>query len=182
MRQTAMVLMALLASVSAAVACGVGPEVDDRQQQIEKLVTTPHFRSFETMHRSPEAKLIGKQLGIRSVKRTDRCVTCHYTPEVTSRGVKAQSGISCESCHGPSQFWVKGHNDYGGPTLKKETESLLKECEEIRRAVFKLGSLLREKATKQELQDFESKAQEWLVHEFITKKELDTTFDRYAKR
>ena len=93
------------------------------QQQIDKLVTTPHFKSFETMHRSAEAKQICKQLGIRSVKRTERCVRCHYTPEVTSRGVKAQSGISCESCHGPSQNWVKGHNDYGGLTVKRETET-----------------------------------------------------------
>ena len=93
------------------------------QQQIDKLLTTPHFKSFETMHRSAAAKQICKQLGIRSVKRTERCVRCHYTPEVTSRGIKAQSGISCESCHGPSQNWVKGHNDYGGLTVTRETET-----------------------------------------------------------
>ena len=83
------------------------------QQQIETLTRTSHFLTYETLHRSAASKAICKSLGIRSVKRSERCVRCHYTPEVSKRGVKAQSGISCESCHGPAQNWIKGHNDYG---------------------------------------------------------------------
>ena len=93
------------------------------KEQIDKLVATPHFKSYETLHRSAAAKQYCQQLGLRSVKRSERCVRCHYTPEVSSRGVKAQSGISCESCHGPAQNWIKGHNDYGGVTITKETET-----------------------------------------------------------
>ena len=93
------------------------------QQQIEKLVTTNHFKSYESLHRSPAAKAICKALGIRSVKRSERCVRCHFTPEVTKRGIRAQSGISCESCHGPAKNWVQGHNDYGGLEITRETET-----------------------------------------------------------
>ncbi len=93
------------------------------QQQVEKLMTTAHFKSFESVHRSPMAKQYCKKLGIRSIKRDQRCVRCHYTPEKTTRGIRAQSGISCESCHGPAKTWIQGHNDYGGLTVTKAQET-----------------------------------------------------------
>lgn len=90
--------------------------------QVEKLATTTHFTSFESTHRSPKAKEYCKQLGIRSIKRDQRCVRCHYTPEKSRRGVTAQSGVSCESCHGPAKHWAKVHNDYGGLLTTKARE------------------------------------------------------------
>lgn len=66
--------------------------------------------------------------------------------------------------------------------LKNETRSILEECEHIRKVVFKLGSSLRERVTKGEVEEFEKKVQEWPVHEYITKKELVPTFERYAKQ
>ena len=93
------------------------------QLQVDKLVTTVHFKSYETTHRSAQSRKICQQLGIRSIKRSERCIRCHYTPEISRRGVKAQSGISCESCHGPSKNWIKGHNDYGGLLVTKRRES-----------------------------------------------------------
>lgn len=94
------------------------------QMQVDKLVATEHFKSFETAHRSAKSKSYCKQLGIRSIKRDQRCVRCHYTPEKSTRGIRAQSGISCESCHGPARNWIQGHNDYGGLTVTKEQESV----------------------------------------------------------
>lgn len=66
--------------------------------------------------------------------------------------------------------------------LKKETKDLLAECEIIRKRVFALGSLLKEKATKQELIDFENKVHEWPTHEYFSFDELKHTFEKYAKR
>ena len=77
------------------------------EQQVEKLLTTTHFTSGESLHRTPKAKSYAKALGMRSIKRSARCVRCHYTPEPYKTGTKAQSGISCESCHGASKTWVK---------------------------------------------------------------------------
>ena len=93
------------------------------QMQVDKLVTSQHFKSFETVHRTAKAKSFCRALGIRSIKRDARCIRCHYTPEKSSRGVRARSGISCESCHGPSKNWVRGHNDYGGLTVTKAQET-----------------------------------------------------------
>ena len=90
--------------------------------QVEKLETTAHFTSFERTHRLPKAKAYCQQLGIRSIKRDQRCVRCHYTPEESRRGVVAQSGVSCESCHGPAKHWAKVHNDYGGLLTTKARE------------------------------------------------------------
>ena len=107
------------------------------QMQVDKLVTTEHFKSFETVHRGAQAKAMCKALGIRSIKREARCIRCHYTPEESSRGMKAQSGISCESCHGPSKNWIQGHNDYGGLTITKAQETVAHRQQRIKSSIAK---------------------------------------------
>lgn len=84
---------------------------------------TPHFRTFEELSRRPRAKEICSKMGLRSVKRSDVCIQCHYTQQEKNGRVKPVSGISCESCHGASKDWLTAHNDYGGPTATKESES-----------------------------------------------------------
>ena len=84
-------------------------------------------QTFETLHRTPEAKAIAERLGLRSVKRNDACVRCHYT-RIEKRGrVRIDSGVSCESCHGPARDWIEVHADYnlgnGGSGVTRETES-----------------------------------------------------------
>ncbi len=85
--------------------------------------TTPHFTTLELLHRQPEAKEIAKRLGLRSVKRNQTCVQCHYTQQQVEDRVRVVAGVSCESCHGAAQNWIKVHNDYGGPNVTKEIES-----------------------------------------------------------
>lgn len=91
--------------------------------QIEVLQRHEHFASFRDMHRSAKAKKIAANLGERSIKRSQRCIKCHYSPAPGSGGRKAAAGISCESCHGPASDWILKHNDYGGPNITKEMES-----------------------------------------------------------
>jgi len=81
---------------------------------------TPHFATLEALHRKPEAKAIAKRLGLRSIKRNDVCVKCHYTQQLVADRVRVVSGVSCESCHGAAKNWVKLHNDYGGETIESE--------------------------------------------------------------
>ncbi len=55
------------------------------------------------------------------------CAECHATPKASgTRGARIDSGISCESCHGPSgseQGWLNRHAVYGpnGSTPENET-------------------------------------------------------------
>ncbi len=69
-------------------------------QEIEVWKKTPHFETFRSLHRKPEAQEIAQRMGLRSIKRGDLCVKCHYTEQQQGSRVKAISGISCESCHG----------------------------------------------------------------------------------
>lgn len=95
------------------------------EAQLNQLKKTKHFVSFDVLHRTAEAKEYCRQLDLRTIKRTARCVRCHYTPEFSSSGrLKAGSGISCENCHGPAKSWLKFHNDYGSPQATKENESI----------------------------------------------------------
>jgi hypothetical protein len=83
---------------------------------------TPHFRTFDTLHRTPRAKEIAAKMGVSSIKRSDICAKCHYTQQQDDDLVKTVSGISCESCHGAAKEWFALHNDYG-PGVTKDRES-----------------------------------------------------------
>ena len=92
-------------------------------QEVAVWKQTPHFHTFKELHRRPEAKQIAERMGVRSIKRGDLCIKCHYTVQQVDGREKAVSGVSCESCHGAAKDWVAIHNDYGGPTATKQSES-----------------------------------------------------------
>ena len=92
-------------------------------QEVAVWKQTPHFQTFKELHRKPEAKQIAERMGIRSVKRGDLCINCHYTQKQVDGREKAISGISCESCHGAAMDWIAIHNDYGGPAVTRDAES-----------------------------------------------------------
>ena len=89
----------------------------------QQWMLTPHYRTFDALHRTPEAKAIADRLGLRSIKRNDTCVKCHYTEQSDGNRVRVISGVSCESCHGGARDWVNLHADYGGPATTRATES-----------------------------------------------------------
>ena len=91
--------------------------------EVQTWKQTPHFQTFEQLSRSPEAKQICSNLGLRSVKRSEVCINCHFTTQEIDGRVKAIAGVSCESCHGASVDWLSVHNDYGGPLATKEDET-----------------------------------------------------------
>jgi hypothetical protein len=84
---------------------------------------TPHFATFDTLHRTPAAKQIAEKLGLRSIKRSNVCTQCHYTAQNQSGRTRVVAGVSCESCHGGAADWLALHADYGGPGVTKEQES-----------------------------------------------------------
>lgn len=86
--------------------------------------STPHFKTYEELSRRPRSKEICRNMGLgSSVKRNDICTQCHFTMQDQGSRVKAIAGVSCESCHGASEEWVNVHNDYGGPTATKASET-----------------------------------------------------------
>ena len=86
---------------------------------------TKHFSSFREVHRSDKAKGILKAVGAKRMKGSDACTLCHYSMEQKSASAKprAKSGPACESCHSAASEWLDIHNNYGGPNVKRDTES-----------------------------------------------------------
>jgi hypothetical protein len=93
------------------------------QAEVQQWMRTPHFATFDALHRKPEAKQIADRLGLKSIKRNDTCVRCHYTEQTEDGKARVVAGVSCESCHGAAADWVAIHNDYGGPNVSKAAES-----------------------------------------------------------
>lgn len=93
------------------------------QTEVAQWMRTPHFATFEALHRKPEAKQIADRLGLRSIKRNETCTRCHYTEQDQDGRARVVAGISCESCHGAAADWINVHADYGGESVSKETES-----------------------------------------------------------
>lgn len=79
--------------------------------EVEAWKTTPHFATFDSMHKSPEGQKIATAMGIKRVKSESLCLTCHYTVQKKGGEPEPISGVSCESCHGAAQDWVNVHND-----------------------------------------------------------------------
>ncbi len=96
---------------------------------------TPHFRTFETLHRTPRAKEIAAKMGVSSIKRSEVCASCHYTQQLQEGSAKTVSGISCESCHGAARDWLALHNDYGGAGVTKLAETPAHAAERLARSM-----------------------------------------------
>jgi hypothetical protein len=96
---------------------------------------TPHYATFMTLHRRPEANQIASKLGISSFKNDSACTKCHYTMQSHPSGLEAISGVSCESCHGAAKNWLEVHNDYGGPGVTRDSESRVHRVERLRNSI-----------------------------------------------
>jgi hypothetical protein len=125
-----------LASIANAEEPKIGPPVPDaakvvgpdqcakcHQAEVQQWMQTPHFATFDTLHRKPRAKEIADKLGLQSIKRSDVCTQCHYTMQNQDGRDRVVAGVSCESCHGGAQGWLTMHSDYGGPGVTRATES-----------------------------------------------------------
>jgi hypothetical protein len=97
-----------------------------------------HAISFRDLHRNPKANdILAAAGGDKNIRRNTLCTQCHYTLEQTdeSSAPTAKNSVSCESCHGAASDWVKVHNDYGGPDVKRETEPAAHRDERIRKSI-----------------------------------------------
>lgn len=103
----------------------VGPNAcaECHKQEVEAWKGTHHFKTFREIPRKPEAKEIAEKLGVKRIKSESLCLNCHFTVQQKSSKEEPISGISCESCHGAGQDWIKVHSGYSGKTAKTETKA-----------------------------------------------------------
>lgn len=105
------------------------------QAEVQQWMKTPHYATFDALHRTPRAKEIADRLGERSIKRSQVCTQCHYTEQNQSGRMRVVAGVSCESCHGAAAEWISIHADYGGEGISKEQETPQHKAERIERSI-----------------------------------------------
>ena len=75
--------------------------------------------------------VIAKALGIKKPEKDAKCLSCHSlnTPEnlqSEKNGFSLTEGVSCNSCHGPSQDWRDKHQEKGWTDKQRQAVALTK--------------------------------------------------------
>jgi len=76
-----------------------------------------HANAAVAMGQATWSDQLVKNLGITNAYSSARCNVCHaplltVKPELFAADLtaaKAGNGVSCESCHGPAEFWLRSH-------------------------------------------------------------------------
>ena len=73
----------------------------------------PHGRA-DSILGAQRSKRIGEALGIADTTKSAQCTVCHSpmqsaAPERLVHDLKPNRGVSCESCHGPAEKWLRFH-------------------------------------------------------------------------
>ena len=106
----------------------VGPKACTECHKAEGAVweATKHATSFKDVHKNEKAKaILAAAGGDANMRKNATCTQCHFTMEQAdaSAAPLAKSSVSCEKCHGPGSDFIKIHNDFGGPDVKREAEA-----------------------------------------------------------
>jgi hypothetical protein len=75
------------------------------------------------MPRRKEANEIAERMGVQRIRSESLCLNCHYTVQQKENRTQPIAGISCESCHGAGEDWIKVHSQFSGKTEKTETKA-----------------------------------------------------------
>ena len=99
----------------------VGPNAcsECHKEEAAAWQETHHFKTFREMPRNAKGKEIAEKMGVKRINSAGICLTCHYTVDKNEKPV---AGISCESCHGAGQDWIKIHSEFSGKTEKTESK------------------------------------------------------------
>jgi hypothetical protein len=92
------------------------------KRETEAWKGSHHYKTYREMPRSKKANEIADKMGVRRIKAGTLCLNCHYTVQQKDGREEPVSGISCESCHGAGQDWIKVHSGFSGKTILFESK------------------------------------------------------------
>ncbi len=103
----------------------VGPNAcaECHKDETEAWKGSHHFKTFRELPRKQEAREIAKRMSVKRINAEGLCLGCHFTAQKEGNRTKALAGISCESCHGAGEDWIKVHSEYSGKTEQTETKA-----------------------------------------------------------
>ena len=84
---------------------------------------THHFSTFREMPRDKKGIKIARNMGLRRIKEGSLCLDCHFTTQMQEGEREPIAGISCESCHGAGDGYLKVHSEFSGKKEEQETEA-----------------------------------------------------------
>jgi hypothetical protein len=87
---------------------------------------THHFATFREMPRDKKGIEIARNMGLRRIKEGSLCLDCHFTTTMEGGEREPIAGISCESCHGAGEGYLKVHSEFSGK--EEETETAAEEA------------------------------------------------------
>ena len=72
-----------------------------------------HSRAYATLTTARSARM-AEVLGIAAPTKEASCTVCHapfqsVPPQLQASPLDVTAGVSCESCHGPAESWLRGH-------------------------------------------------------------------------
>lgn len=91
--------------------CSVCHNSESKGYHYKIWKSSAHARAFETLG-TPEAKALGKRLGIPDPQQSGKCLRCHSTAyafgeQRVTDAIPIEEGISCETCHGEGKDYMK---------------------------------------------------------------------------
>jgi hypothetical protein len=93
--------------------CHGGAGEKSKQYTIWSTHDFHHLRPYATLQTARSERL-AEVLKIGNPSQSPRCTICHapfatVPGEQLSRDIQASEGISCETCHGPAENWIRSH-------------------------------------------------------------------------
>jgi Cytochrome c554 and c-prime len=114
--------------------------------QYTKWSESKHAKAYETLA-TDEAKKLAQAKGIADPQKADDCLKCHVTghgapADQLGDKVKAEQGVTCESCHGPGGDYMamavmKDHAKAVAAGLVDPNEETCKKCHNSESPTFK---------------------------------------------
>ena len=95
-----------------------------------------HSRAWAVLGNS-RSQFIARNLGIGDPAKAQMCLGCHSTAG-TARGVPAEDGVGCESCHGPAGGWIASHYAGVGTNANPDAEMRQKHLANLSAGLKKL--------------------------------------------
>ena len=86
---------------------------EKRSQYITWSQKDFHTRAYAILLDARSAR-IGEAVGISQPRSSARCTVCHspfqsVAPDRLTPTARPDEGVSCESCHGAAELWLRGH-------------------------------------------------------------------------
>lgn len=84
--------------------CALCHKTAEQGEQYVKWQASKHAQAYATLA-TPEAKEVGKKLGVEDPQKDPKCLSCHVTGYGAAAALlgpkyNQAEGVTCESCHG----------------------------------------------------------------------------------